>query len=847
MAELDIFSPTSSNYLTHKRDFTEFLDQEDEGAQYQKKIIRMLETGGSRLYVSLDHLRNFNPDLAQRLMQHPMEYFAPWQAALKEYIKVLPEQNFKTNVDKADFRIGIDGNFGMHRVDPRHLKANHVGNLMCVEGIVTRCSIVRPKIVQAVNYCPKTNNESRQVFHDATSITGFPTGSAYSTKDQDGNPLETEYGLSTYLDTQTLTIQEMPERAPPGLLPKSVDVILEMDLVDAVKPGDRVMIAGIYRALPGSAGGETTGNFRTVLLANMVQGLGKSMQGSAEDELTEQDIKHIREVSRRKDLFELLGKSIAPSIHGHIYIKKALGLLLLGGLEKNLDNGTHIRGDINMMMIGDPSTAKSQILRFVLNVAPLSINTTGRGSSGVGLTAAVIQDQDTGERKLEAGAMVLADRGVVCIDEFDKMSDNDRVSIHEVMEQQTVTIAKAGIHMSLNARCSVIAAANPAYGQYDRSLAPSRNINMPDSLLSRFDLLFIVLDQPDPEVDRDISDRVIRNHRYLSKHGEHVVEDAASKSGEETAVYQRYDKLLHGSVTGQRTKGKLDLLTIPFLKKYIRFAKDTYKPILSEEAADYVGQAYKELRSREQSERALPVTARALETLIRLSTAHAKMRMSKHVTQGDAAVAVEVLKFAMENDVTIVKDTEEATEAERPAAIAGRAEDEKKDDDDGDGEGAAMDDGDGDDDDAGGGGGGGSAGAPRIAESNVTSPQKGKRAAGGTPTRGAKKAKQSLALAPPAALRRSPRKSPGKSSQLSAAPASGHGETGGEERVALFAAALGSLFTASRTSELDIAAVVARANSQAESDYGPEEVESILEQLQASNKCLVSEGMLHRI
>ena len=471
------------------------------------------------------------------------------------------------------------------------------------------------------------------------------------------------------MDHQSISIQEMPERAPAGQLPRSVDVILDDDLVDRAKPGDRIQLVGIYRTLGNRNAGNGSSTFRTLVMANnIIQLSSKSGGGIAQATITDTDIRNINKVSKKKNVFELLSHSLAPSIYGHDYVKKALLLMLLGGMEKNLDNGTHLRGDINILMVGDPSTAKSQLLRFVLNTSPLAIATTGRGSSGVGLTAAVTSDKETGERRLEAGAMVLGDRGVVCIDEFDKMSDVDRVAIHEVMEQQTVTIAKAGIHTSLNARCSVLAAANPIYGQYDPHKDPHKNIALPDSLLSRFDLLFVMTDDIEDSKDRMVSEHVLRMHRYRQpgvEEGAPVREQLNQSLGvgleenqdanQPTEVYEKFNVMLHAGIANMnRGKKNLEILSIPFIKKYIQYAKSRVKPVLTKGAADHIIATYSALRNNELSgnqRRTAPITARTLETLIRLSTAHAKARLSSRVDEKDAKSAESILRFAMFKEV----------------------------------------------------------------------------------------------------------------------------------------------------------------------------------------------------
>mmetsp|Transcript_11666 Transcript_11666/g.19634 ORF Transcript_11666/g.19634 Transcript_11666/m.19634 type:complete len:666 (-) Transcript_11666:183-2180(-) len=652
----------------HKRSFLDFVDQ----AGYKPTIENLINKQKTRLLLNLDDLRNFDGELTKSFMKRPADYVPAFEDALRETVSQFDPSSAKQATATNQFRIGVTGSFGSHHVSPRSLNSNFLNALVFVEGIVTKCTTVRPKVVKSAHWCPTTKKFTYKEYRDLTSLSGIATGSAYPVKDADGNLLQTEFGLCEYMDNQIITLQEMPERAPPGQLPRSIDVMLEADLVDTAKPGDRLQVAGIHRALPSQA--NATGMFKTIVLGNHVRLLTKD---TATALYTEDDIDNIKTVGKDPNCFQLLAESLAPSVFGHPFEKRALLLMLLGGSERNLANGTHLRGDINILMLGDPSTAKSQLLRAVLRTAPLAISTTGRGSSGVGLTAAVTVDADTGNRRLEAGAMVLADRGVCCVDEFDKMLDADRVALHEVMEQQTVTISKAGVHASLNARCAVVAAANPVFGSYDPTEPPMKNIAMPDSLLSRFDLLFVILDKKESASDRRISEHVLRQHRdrhvpqLLVPTG--VVEGGKGEAARTSELW-RTDTNAFGPEESERK-----LYTTDFIKKFINYAKTRIHPNMSKEAADKIKEAYADLRERMAGSRGrtLPVTARTLETIIRLSAAHAKCHLRGVVTEADAEAAVALLNYAILAD----EDERDAARAEKAAGGGGNDDDDDDDDD----------------------------------------------------------------------------------------------------------------------------------------------------------------------
>eukprot|EP00634_Sargassococcus_sp_CCMP2135_P004141 CAMPEP_0198648292 /NCGR_PEP_ID=MMETSP1467-20131203/3380_1 /TAXON_ID=1462469 /ORGANISM="unid. sp., Strain CCMP2135" /LENGTH=702 /DNA_ID=CAMNT_0044384003 /DNA_START=383 /DNA_END=2491 /DNA_ORIENTATION=- len=574
-----------------------------------------------------------------------------------------------------ELKIGFVGNFGLRMVTPRQLRSTHLGEHVCVVGIITHCSLAAPKVLRSVHWDSETQKHVSKEFRDSSSLDSWiefsgtsewRTGDGMPSNDsrpilprmpsrehrfRDTQSMQAEFGLGQYADHQVLTLQELPEAAPLGELPRSVDVIVEDDLVDSVKPGDRVSIAGVYRAMPSSSLQSVM--FRAVLLANSVS---KHNQESRIPETTVHDVTNenleestgTHEDSKLRDIMSCPALSIfARSVHGLDIVKFALIMQLVGGCEKILASGSRLRGDINILLLGDPSTAKSQLLRATMRAAPLAISTTGRGSSGVGLTAAVCHDRDTGESRLQAGATVLADRGLVCIDEFDKMPAGDRVAIHEVMEQQTVTLAKAGIYASLNARCAILAAANPIYGQYDSSRRPQENIGLPDSLLSRFDLIFIILDNIEPKPDQNIAEHVLQLHRAGNDNNTERACTQTTTDAEHHMMPDDSKSTANGTVDGMQREHRDDTS----LKQYVSYVRDHATPLLRTDARNSLANGYAEIRAK-ADEHTLPVTARCLESLIRLATARAKLRFSDSVTISDCTAAFDLVTFALSADST---------------------------------------------------------------------------------------------------------------------------------------------------------------------------------------------------
>jgi len=537
---------------------------------------------------------------------------------------------------KNDFDVRFRPGDDHKTVKLREISAGNVGALVQMDCIVVRTSQVKPKVEVVTYHCELCGSE---IFMSVESERYTPIKECPGQRCRDNKvsgKLRQNNRTSKFGKYQEMKVQEMSAHVPVGGVPRSMKVILSGDLTRTVLPGDALSLTGVfapaqmpwYRA-------RSAGTMQDMYLdAHCIK---KHKSGYNEEQEDADDLRRrLDDAQREGSLYERCSRSIAPEIFGHENVKKALLLVLIGSFTKTMKDGMRIRGDIHTLFMGDPGVAKSQLLKQVCNIAPRSVYTTGKGSSGVGLTASVIRDNATGEVTLEGGALVLADMGVCCIDEFDKMEESDRTAIHEVMEQQTVSIAKSGITTTLNARTTVLAAANPVFGRYNPYKSPVENIDLPASLLSRFDLLFLLLDTVDAEKDKNLAMHVCKVHTSFSKSDSEKrdPEPAPNGAGSSGDLYD------------------FKPFEANFLRNYVRKAR-TFEPLIDDSIQQDIVNAYVQIRDEEArgdvDSRKSYTTPRTLLAILRLSQAHARARFSERVERQDFDEAMRLMKASKES------------------------------------------------------------------------------------------------------------------------------------------------------------------------------------------------------
>jgi len=576
--------------------FQDFLKLE----KYRRTLSQMAVEGKASITVDFEDLLTADSPFAESLVDQPDEYMIHANRAAYAQLQIEePEYASEKEAVTVRFR-------GLPETTPlRTLGSAHISKLVMVEGIIVRATPVNPMVMRAAFKCKRCENI--QYIDQTTPFLRAPFACGDPACRSKG-PFDFLQDESTFIDVQRIRIQERPEDLPPGHLPRWLNIELAgRDIVDLARPGDHVAVVGMVRATAPTL--PRVGKlrvFRLNLDANHIDVRSKepeTLLPSPEDE------KKILNVARDPWVHRTVIRSIAPSIYGYEHLKEAIMYLLFGGVMKQLPDIT-IRGDMNLLLVGDPGTAKSQLLQYVARIAPRGLYTSGRGTTAAGLTAAVLRERGGG-MTLEAGALVLADKGVACIDEIDKMRPEDRVAIHEAMEQQTVSVAKGGIVATLNARTSLLAAANPALGRYEPYRTVAENITLPVTILSRFDLIFVIRDQPEKEADTKMSEHILDIHRR----GLAPVESPIPPT---------------------------------LLRKYISYAKNI-KPQLTEEALLRIKDFYLEMRSAsgESGESPIAITARQLESLVRLAEARARVALRKEILVEDAEAAITIMRKSL--------------------------------------------------------------------------------------------------------------------------------------------------------------------------------------------------------
>ncbi|HDO42136.1 MAG TPA: minichromosome maintenance protein MCM [Candidatus Bathyarchaeota archaeon] len=571
--------------------------------KYRQRIAQMALSASTSLILDFEDLLIADPRLAEDLLDKPHEYFAYANSAAFEQLQI-EDPEYAEKIKEIGVTVRIRG---IPRVTPlRKLGSEHIGKLVMIEGIIMRATMVRPIVTTAVFRCKRC--ETKMEVPQSGAFLTFPYRCANPRCGKNG-PFEFVQEESKFVDYQELRIQEYPEDIPPGQTPRSLDIrLVGKDIVDTARPGDRVYVVGIVGAEATSY--PRAGKARTFTLyieANFIDATSKESESLL---ITPEEEEQILRLAKDPFIHQKIIQSIAPSIYGYEHIKEAIMYLLFGGVPKYLPD-INIRGEINILLVGDPGTAKSQILRYVQRIAPRGLYTSGRGTTAAGLTAAVLPSPGGG-MTLEAGALVLADKGIACIDEIDKMRPEDRVAIHEAMEQHTISVAKGGIVATLNARTAILAAANPALGRYDPYKTVAENISLPVTILSRFDLIFVLRDVPEKDMDSKLSEHLLRLHMREAPPVEPPIPP--------------------------------DLL-----RKYIAYARNNVRPTLTPEAMERLKEFYLTMRSASEGEGSpIAITARQLEALVRIAEARARAALRNAVLAEDAEAAIAIMKKSLE-------------------------------------------------------------------------------------------------------------------------------------------------------------------------------------------------------
>ena len=563
---------------------------------YKKELGVSLRKGENvikTIFLDFMKLVEYSNKLAEEILVNPEENIRVLELAIEEKGLIENVRIRLLNLPKSqDIKV-------------RNLRSRNLNEIIVIEGIIRQASDVRPQVVNAKFECPSCGTvlsvlQIDKKFREPTRCScGRRGGFKLISKEM--------------VDTQRLVIEEAPESLTGGEQPKRINIFLKEDLVEPhmeekTTPGSRIKVMGILKEVPVplQSGGLST-RFELALEANNIIPLEETFE---ELDINDEDERQILELSQDPKVFEKLTQSIIPSVWGYDEIKRCLILQLFGGVEKIHADGQRSRGDFHILLIGDPGVAKSATLNFMAKISPKGRYVVGKSATGAGLTATVVRDEYLRGWSLEAGSMVLANKGLLCIDELEKMDPGDRSAMHEAMEQQTVTISKANVHATLRAETSVLAAANPKFGRFDPFQSIAQQIDLPPTLINRFDVIFPLRDLPNREKDELIAIHVLHEHQ---------------KMGEEM------------------------LISKDLLRKYVAYAKQRIKPVLTEEAVDEIKRFYVELRntpvSGESAVRPIPISARQLQALIRMSEASARMRLSETVDSDDAKRAIEIMKY----------------------------------------------------------------------------------------------------------------------------------------------------------------------------------------------------------